>query len=350
MKVIICSMGYTGYAAACWKALLQLPDMSLKIYTPQTCHGYPESILSGLDVMVFSDEEFSAQSFVRKFADRVVEDVPDVILIGGWSAKPFKNLAYDSRLTHVRKLMIVDTMWEWNWRYLLSRFYLRSYVKRLKGIVVAGERGRMFARYIGFAPNQIFTSTYGYDASAFAPCYDARLKSWPHRFVFVGRFVAEKGIDALIPAYQRYRARFGADAWELHCYGKGPLAEKLASVDGLVNRGFLLPSDLPVALTEAGVLVLPSLRDPWGVALAEGAGAGLPLIASDEVSSSIDLVRHLYNGYIVPAGNVDRLYEALCWMHERASFLPEMGRRSKIYAGAYAPEMWASRILEAVRT
>lgn len=349
MKIVICSMGFTGYAAACWRNLAAQPGVSVKVFTPETHHGYSVDVLTGIPANVFSDAEFYGSGFSDRFAEMVISENPDAILIGGWAAKPFANLVDIGLLSNVRKLLMVDTMWEWTPRCLLSRFRLRSFVKKLDGIIVAGERGRTFARYIGFKPNRIFTSIYGYDAEAFVGCYEKRGDNWPRRFVFVGRFVPIKGIDTLIAAYRKYRQRFGEDAWELHCFGKGPLEAQLNEVPGIVNRGFLQPKDLPSALTEAGVFVLPSMKDPWGVALAEGAGAGLPLIASDEVSSSVDVLRHMYNGCVVPAGDVSRLFRALCWMHEHYELLPEMGRRSKMYAGAYAPDVWASRILEAVR-
>lgn len=349
MKIVICDMGFTGYAAACWRALASLSDVSVKVFTPETHHGYSIDILSGIDVQVFPDSAFCARGFERRFAEMVVAENPDAIIIGGWSASPFVHLVDVDRLSSVRMLLSIDTMWEWTPRCILSRFRLCRFIRKLSGVIVAGDRGRTFARYIGFRPDQIFVSAYGYAADAFSSCYEKRAANWPRRFVFVGRFVPIKGIDTLIAAYQKYRQRFGEDAWELHCFGKGPLESQLNDVPGIVNRGFLQPRDLPAALTEAGVFVLPSKKDPWGVALAEGAGAGLPLIASDEVSSSVDVLRHMYNGCVVPAGDVDRLFHALCWMHEHYELLPEMGRRSKMYAGAYAPDVWASRILEAVR-
>ena len=356
MNIIICSMGYTGYAVAGWRQLMLVQDINLKIYTPETQYNFTSDILEGMPISVFPDNEFCQNEFVERFVTRVVDDHPDTIIISGWSARPFKALVYDRRLASVRKLLTIDTMWEWNWRCLLSRWRLGSFIRHFDGVIVAGERGRMFARYIGFQPKQIFISTYGYDAMAFELCYEQRIASadgWPHRFAFVGRFAQVKGLDVLLEAYHRYRrwatTEKNSEPWQLHCFGTGSLACEMDNVEGVVNRGFLQPRDLPRALVEAGVLVLPSRRDPWGVALAEGAGAGLPLITSEEVSSSIDLVRHLYNGYVVPAGDVERLYQALCWMHSNEERLPEMGRHSLIYAGAYSPKVWAERFLDAVR-
>ena len=356
MRVVICSMGYTGYAAACWRYLAAMPDVVLKVYTPETHHNYSEEILDGIPVTVFQDKIFYSNGFAKKFGMMVANDRPDVIVIGGWSARPFKVLVYDKRFAGVRKLMAIDTMWEWNVRCLLSRWRLASLVKRLDGVIVAGERGRIFARYIGFRPEDIFVSTYGYDADAFSTCYEKRKNNphgWPQRFVFVGRFVSSKGIDILLNAYRRYREwgerqQEDAKVWQLHCFGTGQLRNELSNVEGVVDRGFLQPKDLPDALVDAGVFVLPSKRDPWGVALAEGAGAGLPLIASDGVSSGIDLVRHMYNGYVFPSGSTEGLFRAFCWMHKNVKYLPEMGRRSCVYAAAYAPSVWTKRYCEAL--
>ena len=81
--------------------------------------------------------------------------------------------------------------------------------------------------------------------------------------------------------------------------------------------------------------------------MAEAAGTGMPLICSDAVSSGIDLVRNLYNGIVFPARDAGRLADALVWMHKHVGVLPELGRRSQSYAGAYTPEVWAARWLEA---
>ena len=159
----------------------------------------------------------------------------------------------------------------------------------------------------------------------------------------MGRYVQIKGLETLLLAYQAYRERI-TSPWELHCFGRGVIP---VIGEGVVDHGFLQPRDLPDALAEQGVFVFPSLYEPWGVALAEAAGTGMPLICSDAVASGIDLVRNLYNGIVFPAGNVRRLTDALVWMHEHVEVLPELGRRSQSYAGAYSPEIWAARWLEA---
>ena len=342
MKIVICNLGYSGYSAACWRALAAMPDVELSVFTPQTAYPYRDDILSGLNVKVL---DATALADIRAFRDEIVAEHPDAIAISGWSQPAFKALAYDSRLHGVRKLVAMDSMWIGNYRQIAARWALHGFVKRLDGAIVAGERGRQYARWLGFSGSQIFTGIYGYDASLFNPIFEKRLAcpSWPKSFCFVGRYVKIKGLETLLAAYQAYRERV-TTPWELHCFGKGPIP---VQGEGVVDHGFLQPRDLPNALAEQGVFVFPSLYEPWGVALAEAAGTGMPLICSDAVASGLDLVRNLYNGIVFPAGNVGRLTGALVWMHEHAVDLPEMGRLSQVYAGAYTPEIWAARWLDA---
>lgn len=345
MRITICSMGYSGYWAACWCSLASVPDVALSVFTPETEYPYDRSVLDGLSVQVLPQPVFNDE---KRVADMVLNQRPDAIIIAGWGSKAFKNLAFDKRMRGVRKLLLMDSMWTGSSRQVLARFALRSYVRRLDGAIVAGERGRQFARWLGFTRDQIFVSAYGYDADAFDSVYETRLESdWPKSFCFVGRYASIKGLDCLLRAYQIYRDVKGADAWALNCFGKGVLEGKIKNAEGVVDNGFLQPHRLPDALSRQGVFVLPSVHEPWGVSLAEAAGTGLPIICSDAVASGIDCVRHMYNGYVFPAGNVERLAKGLCWAHDHYGEMPRMGKLSQNYAGAYRPGVWAERILEA---
>lgn len=342
MKVVICNMGYSGYWIACWRELMKRVD--LRVLTPETKYPYSSELLKSLPISVLNDTTMASP---EKVAALVLAEHPDVLVIGGWASPAFKALAFDSRLEDIPKVMIVDTAWNGSLRQILSRFRLHGYVRRFAGIIVGGRRGRAFARWIGFKPEQIFRSIYGYDADAFASCAAMReaLGAWPRRFCFVGRYASIKGITTLLDAYARYR-RSVPDPWELHCYGTGPLKDQMASVVGIVNHGFVSPADLPEALAHEGVFVFPSLHEPWGVALAEAAGAGLPIICSNQVASGDDLVRNGENGLVVKAGDAVVLANALATMHGRYAELPTMGERSRELARDFAPPAWADRWME----
>ena len=343
MKVVLCNMGYSGYWVACWRELVKYVDFM--VFTPETRYPYPSETIAGLPVVVLDKQQMANR---ERVAELVEAEHPDVLLISGWASPAFKALAYDRRFSRVKKVMIVDSSWNGSLRQILSRFLLRDYVKRLDGIIVGGERGRKFARWIGFKPNRIFRSIYGYDADAFASCLPHRLKKseWPRRFCFVGRYVPVKGIDCLLKAYAAYRRQV-ENPWPLDCYGSGPMQDALGEVEGVVVKGFVNPQSLPNALAEEGAFVFPSLCEPWGVALAEAAGAGLPIICSDMVTSGDDLVKDSENGFVVKAGSVKQLTAAFVKLHHSKERLREMGALSAELAKDFAPKAWSRRWMEA---
>lgn len=341
MKIVICNMGYSSYWVACWRELQKKTNVELQIFTPQTKYPYADNLLADLPIKIFTETEINNNTFVQ---DIVVKANPDILIICGWASKAFVSLIYDKRLISVKKILIVDTAWTGSLRQILSRVYLFKLVRHFDGIIVGGNRGRKFARWIGFPSNRIYTSIYGYDSNTF----DFERTEWPHRFGFVGRYVEIKGLKSLLVAYSKYRKEFGMKAWPLDCFGRGPLKDLVVQTEGVVDHGFVQPDKLPSALKGIGVFVFPSLHEPWGVALAEACGTGLPAIVSDMVASADDLIENNVNGYVFKAGNISSITNALIRIHKNAEKIPIMGNISRQKAKQFAPEAWAKRWMEVI--
>src|SRR5690606_31560089 len=186
---------------------------------------------------------------------------------------------------------------------------------------------------------------YGFDFAGFsaAAAQRAETANWPRHFAFIGRYVERKGLDTLVAAYQRYRG-MSRDPWQLDCYGQGPLASLLHGVEGITDHGFRQPAELPELLASAGAFILPSRFEAWGVALAEAAASGLPLVASSEVGSVPELLRDGYNGRIFACDNADALAEVLLWIESHEADCAELGRRSQALAEPFRAEQWATRV------
>jgi glycosyltransferase involved in cell wall biosynthesis len=157
----------------------------------------------------------------------------------------------------------------------------------------------------------------------------------------------------LVEAYRRYRSD-NADPWGLTVCGDGPLGHLLEGVPGVRHVGFVPPELLSDELAEAGALVMPSWHDPWVLALVEGAAAGLPIIATNDCGSSVELVRDFYNGRLVATRDPCALAEAMGWISAHHHALPELGRRSMALANPYSAaavsERWAHLLRELHRS
>jgi glycosyltransferase involved in cell wall biosynthesis len=124
----------------------------------------------------------------------------------------------------------------------------------------------------------------------------------------------------------------------------------LSSTDGVENRGFVQPEELPRLMENAGAFVLPSRFEPWGVVVQEAAAAGLPVLCSTASGAGVHLVRDEYNGFQVESGSVEHLAETM----RRMSALPveervQMGDRSHELSKQYTPERWARTFVEGVK-
>ncbi|MHB1155899.1 MAG: glycosyltransferase family 4 protein [Phycisphaerales bacterium] len=301
----------------------------------ETCRGIPKHLQLSPDQ---DHDEKTIQAFV-------VDHQPDIVVLGGWSHPPYVRLAQLPALREVRFILAMDTPWRWELRQYLAKYKLRGYLKRMAGVAVTGERCWQYAHRLGFAEDRILRGVYGVDYDLLSSAMTARCanaKPWPHRFLFVGRYADTKAVDVLAKAYKQYR-RDNPDPWKLICCGRGPMESVFTGVEGLENRGFLNPVDLPKTMAEAGCYVMPSRYDPWPLAIVESCAAGLPIICSGACGSHIELVRSFYNGRVIGTENVAALADAMRWMQGHADQLPEMGRRSQTLAAAYSAQMWAER-------
>ena len=345
MKVVFCWSGMQGYLAACLQALHRSGAVDLSvIHLDYRDLPYQEELLAGIPNtrLLASDPNDGIPQMV---ADRK----PDIVFLCGWFYRPYRQLLLRDDLHSAKFFLGMDTPWSGSWQQRLNQVRLRGFIRRMDRIVVAGPRTRMFARRLGAPSNKILSGLYGFDFTTFGALGSARLDAapeWPARFLFAGRYVREKGLGVLMEAYRRYRAAV-SDPWPLDCCGTGPEAYRFRGQEGVEDLGYVQPSALPDLFSRHGVFVMPSLEEPWGVAIAEAAATGLPLICSDRCGAADDLLRMYHNGLLVPAGDARALADAMVWMHEHRFAFRTMGLRSRSLSVAFSAQAWADRMRKA---
>jgi len=346
LRVVICWAGFSGYLAACWRALAQLDGVSLQVVTycgKSTSNApFDPSVLDGVPHHLLKSE--TAQD-AEEVAITVAKMKPDIVVIPGWMRPAYSRLVWNPQLQSAKFAMGLDTPWRGDWRQQLACLKLRRFVGRMDAVFVASERSWQYARHLGVPEAKIHRGVYGVDYAVLRTACDQRLAlegGWPKRFLFAGRYVDVKGIDVLLDSYKRYRSMV-SNPWPLTCCGSGPWAERIAQAEGVRDLGFVQPEDLVAVFAKHGVFVLASHYEPWGVVIAEASAAGLPVICTESCGASIDLVRTLYNGITVGTGDVHEMVRAMKWMHENHARLPEMGLRSQQRVSAYSAESWAER-------
>lgn len=342
IKVVFCWVDISGYMAACWRALQNHPHIDLYVlaFQAQTETAFSDSLMQGIPSCLLDLQEREDSVLIRH---HVLAERPDIIVTCGWLHKPYRQLAFDPAFDRTTFIMGMDTPWQGTLRQRIAPLVLKRYLSRITHVVVTGERSWQYAKYLGIPTTNIHKGMYGIDYNRWSTLLDERQrKDWPRSFLFVGRYVSVKAIDILVAAYQQYRTRV-SDPWPLICCGKGELSKLLANQPGIENRGFMQPDEMRTTWREAAVFILPSLFDPWPLALVEAAAAGLPIICTHACGSAVEVVRSWHNGLIVSENDVEKLAAAMLTMHHQHKALPQWGKHSQQLAAPYAADVWVQR-------
>ena len=351
MRIVICWSDISGYMAACFRELASRPDIDLKVIAWASGRrgsqaAFEDRLTAGFSCRLLEPEERDNFTTIR---NEVIAYRPDAVLLCGWFVDAYRRLPRDRELTKVRFSMGMDTPWWGTPRQYLAKWKVGSFVRKMHCVIVTGERSWQYAIRLGVGRSRIRRGMYGVDYDLLAETFSTRsADGWPKSFLFAGRYAPEKGLDILLEAYRNYRRRCAesqSNPWSLICCGQGPLASMLSGKEpeGVTDLGFQQPKEMLRRFTESGVLVLPSLFDPWPLILVESCAAGLPVIASDACGSAVEMLRPHHNGWIVASGEPRSLGNAL-WEASQSNQLPSFGKRSQCFADAYSASKWADRM------
>lgn len=344
LRVVLCWAEVSGYSAACFHALMKRSGIDVHVIHPDRLLDRPnpfhaDQLLDGVSNQRF---DVGQPNLDRFLLTAVAERDPDVVALCGWIFWPYTRLVNAAPLRRARFLLGMDTPWRGTFSQRLGRVRLAHIVPRLDLVVTAGVASAQYARRIGVPEGRLRPGFYGFDFRTFQAASASRPPAWPRQFVFAGRYAPEKDVPTLVAAYRSYRNAV-SNPWGLTCRGWGPAAEVLRHVPGVVDAGFVQPDELAPVLAAHGAFIMPSRFEPWGVAIAEAAAAGLPVICTNVCGAAADVVRPYYSGIVVAAENPEALARAMRWVHDNERDLPAMGRRGQALAEAFSADAWAAR-------
>jgi len=189
----------------------------------------------------------------------------------------------------------------------------KTLFKMCSGFLCAGRANRHLYRLYGVPERKLFSFAYswGYD-SLCQKTEELKLQRNQIRtelgipedslvILFCGRLSGEKNLFHLVEAYHQ----LDHESKAMIIVGDGYLKHSLQDyVDQLGAEsvyffGFQKRDEIPKFYTVSDLLVLPSVRETWGIVVNEAMCFGLPVIVSDQVGAGVDLVSEGRNGYKV---------------------------------------------------
>jgi glycosyltransferase involved in cell wall biosynthesis len=272
---------------------------------------------------------------------------PEFIFCSGWVDKEYLRAARGIR-KKIPVVIGIDNQWLGTLKQYLACIISRIVLKRIfTHCWLPGIRQEKYARKLGFKTHEIVLGSYSADVPTFKLLGEkflpAKTKKYPHVILYAGRYNKLKGIKDLWNAFILWQNEQPTD-WELWCIGTG--AEKPAEHPKIKHFGFIQPEDMPYFIENAGIFVLPSLYEPWGLVLHEFAAAGFPLICSNAVGASDVFLKDGENGFIFKARNMEELKRCFKKITSAGDeTLVDMGNKSRQKAVQITPATWARAVM-----
>lgn len=148
----------------------------------------------------------------------------------------------------------------------------------------------------------------GIDTEMFRPGSRVRQPGAPFRLLYVGSWMARKGVDLLAPIMREL-----GEGFELH-YTGGPAAQqdKAGMPGNMVDIGRLHGDAAVVAaMQDADALLFPSRSEGFGLVAAEAMACGLPVIVA-RASSLPEVVEAGVTGLLCPGNDCGAFVAAVC--------------------------------------
>lgn len=208
----------------------------------------------------------------------------------------------------------------WNWPLWLSRFQRARYLfpSESERKIFLEQNARIPSRQATVIPNAV-------NLELFQPSeQDHHEPNGCLRVGFAGQWIARKGIQELLEAWQALKSVL--PGCELHVVGGPSVWKNVSGVTGAeevakrvehmertesVHRVGALPrSAMPGFWSSVDVAVVPSLYEPFGLVALEALACGVPVIAS-AVGGLEEIVVDGQCGLLVPPGDAGALAQAL---------------------------------------
>jgi glycosyltransferase involved in cell wall biosynthesis len=238
---------------------------------------------------------------------------------------------------------------------LKDKPYYRWYFTRAAtGVLVNSQATRrtILASAPWLDPARVHLLYKGIDLERFHPGDD--VASRPPVVGFVGQLIERKGLQALMAAWQRIDAAPDPSP-RLRLAGEGELRPELARwrtglrhPERVELAGFV--EDIPAFWAGCRVAVLPSRSEGFGLAAAEAAACGLPVVAA-AASSLPEIVVHGTTGLLVPTDDDDALAAALTRLLREPRLAATLGAQGRAHVVRHFDRrQTVDRLLELTRS
>ena len=207
-------------------------------------------------------------------------------------------------------------------KQLLRQIFLKFVYSYIDKALYAGIANKAYFKAMGLKEEKMVFMPHAIDNSRFsanekykneAKLLKAKLgiEKGALIFLFAGKLDHNKNVALLIKAFIGTNTK----VHYLLIVGNGVKETELKEMSKLHNNiiflNFQNQQQMPAIYAASDVFVLPSKSETWGLSINEAMAAGKPIIASNTIGATFDLVVNDVNGFIFKSGDVTHLRKTL---------------------------------------
>jgi glycosyltransferase involved in cell wall biosynthesis len=244
---------------------------------------------------------------------------PDAVVVISWHPIAYEPAIWARRHGCPCVMWSESTAFSGLLRGSISSALRRDLVRRMGGFVASGTLAAQYLQALGADRDLIVVSRLpaGVTPPGFLPGTPAMSRP---SFLFVGRLIPRKRPLELLDAFAAVQRELPSAT--VCVVGTGPLEDSVRnralSLKGVRVVGHKEGSELSALYKASDVLVLPAVREVWGLVVNEALGHGAAIVASDQVAAAHDLVQDAWAGEIYPSEDAGALASAMINAGRRA--------------------------------
>lgn len=167
----------------------------------------------------------------------------------------------------------------------------------------------------------------------------------PLKLLFVGGLSQRKGIADLFAAVKSFGSRV-----ELTVVGSKLIDDCAVLNEALTKHRYIpsLPhSEILKLMQQHDVLVFPSLFEGFGLVITEAMAQGTPVITTDRTAGP-DIITHGENGWLIKAGNTQRLQDAIEHLLSNPNQIAKAGKAAMATAAKRPWPVYGQELVDAI--
>ncbi len=330
-------------------------------------------LLDGYDYSFFKNYQLRKKGFFSRFNPGVLfyllKNRPSVLLIHGYETFSAWLFLFFAKLIGIKVVWRGEAVFRGHehsdnqtFKNKFKKVVLTFFFRRCHHVMYSCRGNREYLEYHGVNPKKM----------SLIPCavdnyfHDLKKSEYLGReseireslgisedqfvILFIARFVDRKKPLDLINAVSKMKNKENVTVLYV---GNGPLMDEMekAAKESDVNvvfTGFKNQTEIPLYFMIANLSAVISSHDPSPKTVNEAMGYGLPILATEVIGTSHDLVVEDKNGFIVQVGETDRMAECLDAVSTDKELEKRLGNESLNILKNWTVESDADAIYDAV--